>query len=133
MSNLVEIANFLAPEEAVCANSFLQSRGINSFLRNEHHLTVDPALRVALGGYALVCPRSQFDKATLELRSVQSIDLPDDKIHSGKWKRRRNWLWLPIGLSYGVPFIPIYRTFWTLFVQLIPGLVLLYFLILVKI
>ncbi len=54
MGNLIEIAGFYDPEETYCAKGLLQSHGIEAIVQNEHHLTMAPWLRVALGGYRLL-------------------------------------------------------------------------------
>jgi hypothetical protein len=55
MGALVEVYWTFDLVDAICARSFLDSRGFCSFLRNEHHITQSSAmLGLALGGYLIL-------------------------------------------------------------------------------
>lgn len=113
MGNLVEITRFYDPEEACCAQGFLRARGIETFLHNEHHLTMAPWLRVALGGYRLVAFAGQVSDAKLALDEINAITPVEDETY----ENRRNWAWLPLAFLAGVPFVLRYRSWSFLFVQ----------------
>ncbi|NOX94469.1 MAG: hypothetical protein GXP04_05045 [Alphaproteobacteria bacterium] len=118
MGNLVQVAQYFDPEEAYCAKGYLQSYGIDTIIQNEHHLTMAPWLRVALGGYRLLVFSDLEEDARQALKSVSTSDgfekleqLSSEGEAFGPPKRRiRNWFWLPIAFLSSVPFIPLYRS-----------------------
>jgi len=71
MGNLVEIARFYEPEEAFCASSYLQSFDIVVIIQNEYHLTIDPAMRIGLGGFRLLVSSEAATSATSHLADVK--------------------------------------------------------------
>lgn len=109
-------ATFYDPEEAFCANGFLQSHGIYSVLNNANHLAVAPHLRIALGGYELHVPEESVAEARQLLGQAQAAFLSPTKDNtpaplctncgSADLYRMRHWLWVPIALNYAIPFIP---------------------------
>ena len=120
MGHLVEIAQFYDVEEAFCAKGYLQSRGIDTFIQNEHHLNVAPWLRVALGGYRLL-GLSEYKKAAAQaLDEVSKIrvaeaaaDAPTaDEPESTHEREDKNWWWLPIALLSETPFLPSKKSGW---------------------
>ncbi|GJL91025.1 hypothetical protein [Hyphococcus sp.] len=115
MGNLVEVARFYDPEEAYCAKSFLLSNGIDSFVQNDHYLTMAPWMRIALHGYGLQVTASSEEEATQLLRSVAASqptpevslmvnDAGDDDFRNEK--KAPNWLWFPVALGTFIPFMP---------------------------
>lgn len=114
MGNLSTIAQFADPEETYCAKGFLHARGIDCIIQNDHHLTMAPSLRVALGGYRLMVIRSFADDAKAALDEVAASNSDDGAAQqtqegddSGEqYKKAKNWLWLPIAFAHGVPFLP---------------------------
>lgn len=124
MSDLVQIAQFYDPEEAYCAKSYLQSHGIETFVQNDHHLTMAPWLRVALGGYRLLAIDTEAAEARKALSEVQSpqqektdsLTISDsEELKSAK---RKNWIWLPIAYLHAVPFLPKAESSWWRLFQL---------------
>ena len=100
MGGLIEIAHFYEPEEAYCAKGYLQSLGIETIIQNEHHLATNPMMRVALGGYPLLAASAHAEEARFALANI-----PEQQ----RQPRKKNWFWLPVALSYGVPFVPTRR------------------------
>ncbi len=70
---LVMVAAFLYPHEAKLAQSLLESEGIQTFLRDEHIMNVQPLWGLATGGCRLMVPASSLARAQ-ELLSVQVSD-----------------------------------------------------------
>ncbi len=114
MANLVEISHGYEPEGAYCTKAFLTAYGFHVVIQNEHHLAVNPALRVALGGYRLLIPKSEAEEAQDLLRSVNvgeiSADDSDQPVclecgYIGL-QRKRSWIWFLIALAQGIPFVP---------------------------
>ncbi len=61
---LVEVFRSFDLVEAICAKSFLDSRGVYSFIQNEHHITQSGGLLgVALGGYRILAAHSDAAEA----------------------------------------------------------------------
>lgn len=115
MGNLIEIARFYDPEEAYCAKSFLLSNGIDSFVQNDHYLTMAPWMRIALHGYGLQVMASSEDNARTLLRYIGATPLEiveEDFVEDIPRKQKTNWLWLPVAFSTGVPFLPKPRAGW---------------------
>lgn len=121
MGRLTEIAHFYDPEEAYCARAYLAARGVDALFQNEHHLTVAPWLRIALGGYRLLVSDENADAAARLLREISTDgrkdQFEDDQERSRKTKlskerRLQTWIWLPVAFAAGVPFIPLRRTRW---------------------
>jgi hypothetical protein len=112
MGRLVEIAHFYDPEEAYCAKGFLLAHGIQTIFQNEHYVTVDPALRFALGGYRMLA-LSEFEETAREaLESIHGQAGEDDP--DPIQKTPHNWLWLPIAFLVGIPFVPLLKPKWML-------------------
>ncbi len=115
MGNLVEIARFYDPEEAYCAKSFLLSNGIDSFVQNDHYLTMVPWMRIALHGFGLQVMASCEDDARMLLQTIGAA-LPevtdDNPSDTTPPSRKTNWLWLPIAFSTNVPFLPKPKPGW---------------------
>ena len=99
----MEIAHFYEPEEAYCAKGYLRSFGIETIIQNEHHLTVNPMMRIALGGYPLLVVAGQAEEARQALAEIS-------RQQHEPISRKRNWFWLPIALGSGVPFVPSRRS-----------------------
>jgi len=89
MRKLVEIAHFHDPEEAFCACSYLDSHGVVTIIKNEHHLTVQPFLRVGLGGYPLLAANADAELAQELLHNPAS--LADEEFDDFK-PRKPIWL-----------------------------------------
>ena len=108
MGNLVEIARFYDPEEAYCAKSFLLSNGIDSFVQNDHYLTMAPWLRFALNGYGLQVMASFEQDARTLLENIGATkletgeEIKDNFGYAAALRQRPNWFWLPIALASGV-------------------------------
>lgn len=113
MGRLTELACFYDPEEALCADALLRAHGVYTLLKNEHHLTMAPWLRVALGGFQLSVTSEDKERAASILESIRNIELaenderPLNEEQGHSERRKREWLWLPIAFASGVPFIPI--------------------------
>jgi|GEM_PF-1365362 len=112
--SLTRIATFYDPEEAYCARSFLESHGFEVCLLNEHHLTANPAFRVALGGFGLAVPTTDAESARQALREIETgpeASPPDACVSCGSTDlvRARRMSWLPLALMSGVPFLPLQR------------------------
>ena len=126
MVDLVRVAHYYDPEEAQCAKSFLQSCGIYVYLKNEHHLSVSPSLRFALGGYPLLTVSQEAEEAHGLLRGVLSEPVemalnPEDEIKPSP----RLLAWIPLAFMMAVPFVPMRgRSF--MFVWKLIVLVLMY-------
>ncbi|MEM9616927.1 MAG: hypothetical protein AAF936_03110 [Pseudomonadota bacterium] len=124
MSDLVQIAQFYDPEEAYCAKSYLQSHGIDTFVQNDHHLTMAPWMRVALGGYRLLAVDTEAAEAKKALSEVQAIQpeqigiQPEPSSVQLQPAKRKSWGWLPIAFMTGVPFLPIYKSWRSLILHL---------------
>jgi len=113
MGNLVEIARFYEPEEAFCTSSYLQSFDIVVIIQNEYHLTIDPAMRIGLGGFRLLVSSEAATSATSHLADVLSpvqeeTLMPQshecDQVEQ-KSPSKQNWLWLVIAFFWFVPFV----------------------------
>ena len=112
MAGFVEITRFWGPEEALCAQSFLRARGIETVLRNYHHQSVAPDLRFALGGIGLMVLPQDCTAVVAELREAalaHSEAAPDEEDYD--LAPSASWLWLPIAISTGGTFTP-YRYSW---------------------
>lgn len=116
MGRLTEIVRFYDPEEAICASALLRAHAVYTLIKNEHHLTMVPSLRIALGGYQLWVLAEDTERAASALESIRNIDLAEHgegvlNEEQGRTERRKKeWLWLPIAFASGVPFIPPRRT-----------------------
>lgn len=133
MAKLVEIAHFYDPEEAYCAKGYLQSNGVETILQNDHHLTMAPWMRVALGGYRLMATSDDEDAAKEALKNIGAEGIeaaPGDAEPDTQWRRKRNWLWLPIAFGSSAPFLPPLRYDWIGFIQFV-ALALLYIMLFV--
>ncbi len=114
MGNLSAIAQFADPEEAYCAKGFLLARGIDCIIQNDHHLTMAPWMRVALGGYRLMVIEAFSDEAKAALKEVEILNsdeslaqqAPTDEDLGGEYKKAKNWVWLPIAFASSIPFLP---------------------------
>ena len=103
-----EVARFYDPEEAIVAQSFLHSSGIECVLLNDQHAGVDPHLRVALGGVRLVTWEEDRSSAKELLESVEQ----------GLWASAVEFIptrqvtplgrtvWLVFAFMMGIPFLP---------------------------
>lgn len=116
MGRLVEIAAFYDPEEALCASAYLRAYGVETLLQNEHHLTMAPSLRVALGGYRVLVNSAAAKDAKRILDDVSKRDRGEARAKSDNEEPEmaareiRDWFWLPIVFLHNVPFIPRQRT-----------------------
>ena len=124
MSDLVQIAQFYDPEEAYCAQGYLKSHGVETIIQNDHHLTMAPWLRIALGGFCLLAPSTQEDQARLALDLVpetSSYNTASNAVRSDHSshtdKGRRNLLWAPVAFLTGIPFILRINSKWDVVVQ----------------
>lgn len=114
MGQLSAIAQFADPEEAYCAKGFLRARGIDCIIQNDHHLTMAPWLRVALGGYRLMVIDAFADDAKAALEEVDALNSDDDLAQhaqqgndfGGQKRKAKNWLWFPVAFLSAVPFLP---------------------------
>lgn len=112
MGDLVLLRNYLDPEEAVVAGSFLQSEGIPVFLGNVHFLTVNPMLRQALGGYPLMVREEDIQTAGALLSDVEAVataeaaaaDVVCVKCGGGPVRLQRDQIWGLVGFAWGIPF-----------------------------
>jgi hypothetical protein len=112
MSGLVCIRNYYDPEEAFVVRGAMQAAGVDALLFNEWYLGVDPALRIALGGYRLFVPAGAEEGARTALAGIESrsTDFPigaDDAcpICGGlSFRRQRSLRWSLIALFVGSPF-----------------------------
>jgi hypothetical protein len=137
MGNLVEVVRFFDPEEAYCAKGFLRSRGIDTIIQNEHHLTMAPWLRVALGGYCILTMSELEEDARQALKSISKLDSNERPLRAAPFsgaikpqkRKARNWFWLPVAFMLAIPFIPLPKSKWGAFMQYF-FLTLLYALIL---
>ena len=105
MAGLVEIKSFYDPEEALCARGYLEANGVQTFLLGEHHLGVEPWLRIGLGGYRMYVLSKHLTDAMDLLKAIPTpqTDSTTDEL---PFKRKTNWAWLPIAITSGVPFLP---------------------------
>jgi hypothetical protein len=111
MVQLVEIACFYDPVEAVCAKGFLHAKGLTPIMQNEHYLSVSPASIFALGGYRLMLPAQEAAtgrKLLTEANEGQYLLKEDIKkcyaCGSSNLRKRKNLFWVPVFLFSGVPF-----------------------------
>lgn len=113
MSRLVEIAHIYDPEEAFCVRAYLRSAGVYCVLQNEHHLGSAPWMRVALGGYRLLVVDDEAEDAKSLIENALGAEQFSDNLaafsrHAGvQSHRRKDILWFPIALAWGVPFLPV--------------------------
>ena len=124
MGSLVEIARFYDPEEAYCAQGYLRSYGIDTIIQNEHHLAMNPSLRVALGGYGLLgfADVKEEARAALEeipLEAADSVITTDMELISP-----RKWYLAPVAVISGVPFLPRGKSALGLLILALPGALL---------
>lgn len=119
MGRLVEIARYYDPEEAFCAQGYLRSCGIDTLVQNEHHLSMNPSLRVALGGYGLfgLAGDAEEAKSVLAMVGSEAGALSSDS----EGENRRKWYWTPVAIVSGVPFFPRCKSMWGLFLLMAPG------------
>lgn len=77
---LVEVIRSFDLVEAICAKSFLDSRGVWSFIQNEHHITMSSGmLSVALGGYRILTAPDDAAEARRWLAAAEAgADSLDD-------------------------------------------------------
>ncbi|MEL7486325.1 MAG: hypothetical protein AAGJ87_03795 [Pseudomonadota bacterium] len=123
MGSLKEVARFWTPTEAYCAAGYLNAFGIETQLRHDHHLTVDPALRFALGGIPILVFAEDADHARACLDEVDENE--SERETSGRKTDRKSlqfWLWALVAFYYAEPFIPRGRSRWR---QLLATLLLL--------
>ncbi|WP_425410916.1 hypothetical protein [Hyphococcus sp.] len=114
MGNLVEIARFYDPEEAYCVKSFLLSNGIDSYIQNDYYLTMAPWLRIALSGYGVQVMATHALDARELLAEIGSeapeVGSPANNERIGPTSTqngvRKDWLWLPVAIWSGIPFVP---------------------------
>ena len=81
MSGLVAIFVTFDLTEAICVRSFLDSRGIFTFLQNEHHITQSTGtLAAALGGYRLLVADADVQDARrlLQEAAAEKHSLAED-------------------------------------------------------
>ncbi len=116
--SIVEIARYLDPEEALCARGFLESAGCPVVLTGEHHLSVEPYLRVALGGYRLLVPIDEAAVASRLLAEPEAGTEADEGGQDAALRRpHRNWVWIAtffltpflFGALPGDPFVPFLK------------------------
>lgn len=115
MTNLVEVARYLDPEEAICAQSYLRAHGIYSVLQGWDHLAMQPWHRIALNGYGLLCSETRAANAHELLKEVlvefNSRDAEfDDFEPLSRSRRLLRLCWVPVAFFSGVPFLPIARS-----------------------
>jgi hypothetical protein len=125
MGRLVEIARFYDPEEMICAQSYLRALGVETFAENESLLNVAPYLRMAVGGYALHAPASLAEDARSALAAAQAVDITEPSAAEGDVRPLRNWIWMPVAVMSGVPFLPRFRSRATLAMQALLAIVLI--------
>jgi hypothetical protein len=124
-----EIARFYDPEEAIVAQSFMRSSGIACELLNNHHASVNPHLRIALGGIQLVTKETEVEFARELLNEIRQSASPDSV---GAPSTRQvttlgRAVWLPFALLMNIPFLPrkVGPRFFFIFTTLCYGLMLL--------
>ncbi|MEO1251909.1 MAG: hypothetical protein AAFW81_06145 [Pseudomonadota bacterium] len=108
MSGLREIAFFYDPEEAYCALAYIRSHDLPVYLFGEGHLNINPALRVALGGYRMVVPAGEAKTArSLLAHAGANFDLVEAQAGSYEPVQRtpRNWLSVIVAFHTGIPFL----------------------------
>lgn len=79
MSGLKQVARVYDPEEAQVAISYLSAYGIVAFLNDNYLLSVNPALRIALGGHKILVPAQEESQALQLLGDVGKGLSPDDR------------------------------------------------------
>lgn len=109
----VRLASFYGPEEAYCARGFLAANGFDVVIFNEEHLNMNAALRIALGGYTLAVPEACLPSARAlldEIAATPPLAIEEEETcpvcGSRDLVRLKNWLWLPLIVMFGIPFIP---------------------------
>ena len=123
-----EVARYYDPEEAIVAQSFLRSSGIACELLNDYHSSVNPHLRIALGGIQLVTQETEVAFAR-ELLNVIRQSASADSI-GGTSTRQVTTLGravlLPFALMMNIPFLPrkVGPRFFFLFTTLCYGVML---------
>lgn len=113
MGGLVKLSYFADYEEALVAQSFLRAMGVEAFFAHEYHTTVDPNVRLALGGCALWVRADVYGDASDVLRQVvdgsreSAIEVERCEICGGAdFSRRRNFLWAAVSFFYGAAYAP---------------------------
>lgn len=113
MGSLTEIARFYDPEEAFCAQAFLRSCGFETYLQNEHLLSMAPHLRVAVNGYGLYSlDKTAAIGARSELENLATLFITSEAMDElgTEHRSRKNWFWLPTYLFAHWPFLPRIRS-----------------------
>ena len=89
---LVEVFRSFDLVEAICAKSFLDSRGVFSFIQNEHHITQSSGLLgVALGGFRIVVAAADATEARRALVEADAgglaldEDFDEDSVSNSLW------------------------------------------------
>ncbi|MCB2114159.1 MAG: hypothetical protein KDD85_11520 [Parvularculaceae bacterium] len=85
---IVEIYRAHDLTDLICVRSFLESRGICAFVRNEQHITQSGGvLALALGGYQLHVVEPQAREALIALGGAQNGEfaLADDFDENRTW------------------------------------------------
>lgn len=114
MSDLIAVAAFHDPEEAVVAYSFLRANGVEAELADTATLAALPTHRVALGGQRVMVPAASLAIARRLLAEVREDSVPagyevDDmrcpKCGGDRFTRVKPWL-LPAVLLWltGAPW-----------------------------
>lgn len=118
---LVRIADYYDPEEALVAQSFLRSGGVEAALVGFNHLAMEPYLRFAFQGYSLWVPAQDADaaKEVLIVPPAEAGSGPGpgpgpekcggprcSVCGSARLRRLKSLLWLPAALLMWIPFLP---------------------------
>lgn len=59
----VEVARFHEPQDADLAAAFLASHGVDAFVADRHISTIDPLMRLAVGGIRVMAAPADADRA----------------------------------------------------------------------
>ncbi len=113
MTGLRRVITFSDPEEAQVAVGYLRANGIEAILGDHHTLTTMPYHRIALNGFRVLAPLSQYDDAVTLLKQIKEETAqsarPDPKCPScGSNTLQRNKQWfvsLALIIFSGLPFV----------------------------
>jgi len=79
MDNLVTVISFTYPHEAHLAKGYLESNGIETFIKDEFTVQVNNFYSNAVGGVKLLTKKSDFDKSIQLLKDVDYIKNENSK------------------------------------------------------
>jgi hypothetical protein len=73
MDNLITVISFTYPHEAHMAKGYLESNGIETFIKDEYTVQVNNFYSNAVGGVKLLTKESDYDKSIQLLKDVDYI------------------------------------------------------------